>query len=124
MTAAKALNPDSIYFGGVTATGGARILLAAQQVGLGDVPFVGPDGINDGSGETKDSYLNLAGAAAKNSYSTLAGIGDFPGRAKFDGGLQGRVRCGSDRLCRHRLRLRPGRHRRPEPGRRRPIRPT
>jgi branched-chain amino acid transport system substrate-binding protein len=83
MTAAKALNPESIYFGGVTATGGARILLAAAQVGLGDVPYVGPDGINDGSGETKDSFLNLAAAAAKNSYSTLAGIGDFPGRAQF-----------------------------------------
>jgi branched-chain amino acid transport system substrate-binding protein len=83
MTAAKALNPEAIYFGGVTATGGARILLAAQQVGLGDVPYVGPDGINDGSGETKDSFLNLAAAAAKNSFSTLAGIGDFPGRAQF-----------------------------------------
>jgi branched-chain amino acid transport system substrate-binding protein len=84
MTAAKALNPESIYFGGVTATGGARILLAAQQVGLGDIPYVGPDGINDGSGATKDSFLNLAAAAAKNSYSTLAGIGDFPGKADFD----------------------------------------
>ena len=84
MTAAKALNPESIYFGGVTATGGARILLAAAQAGLGDVPYVGPDGINDGSGETKDSFLNLAAAAAKNSYSTLAGIGDFPGKAQFD----------------------------------------
>jgi branched-chain amino acid transport system substrate-binding protein len=84
MTAAKALNPESIYFGGVTATGGARILLAAQQAGLGDVPYVGPDGINDGSGETKDSFLNLGAAAAKNSYSTLAGIGDFPGKAQFD----------------------------------------
>ena len=84
MTAAKALNPQSIYFGGVTATGGARILLAAAQVGLGDVPYVGPDGINDGNGETKDSFLNLAAAAAKSAYSTLAGIGDFPGKAKFD----------------------------------------
>jgi branched-chain amino acid transport system substrate-binding protein len=84
MTAAKALNPESIYFGGVTATGGARILLAAQQAGLGDIPYVGPDGINDGNGETKDSFLNLAAAAAKNSYSTLAGIGDFPGKAQFD----------------------------------------
>ncbi len=84
MTAAKALNPESIYFGGVTATGGARILKAAVQVGLGDVPYVGPDGINDGSGSTKDSFLNLAGADAKNSYSTLAGIGDFPGRAQFE----------------------------------------
>jgi len=84
MTAAKALNPESIYFGGVTATGGARILLAAAQVGLGDVPYVGPDGINDGSGETKDSFLNLGADAAKNAFSTLAGIGDFPGKAKFD----------------------------------------
>ena len=84
MTAAKALNPESIYFGGVTATGGARILLAAEQAGLGDVPYVGPDGINDGSGETKDSFLNLAGPSAKNSFSTLAGIGDFPGKAQFD----------------------------------------
>jgi branched-chain amino acid transport system substrate-binding protein len=84
MTAAKALNPESIYFGGVTASGGARILLAAQQVGLGDVPYVGPDGINDGSAATKDSFLNLAAAAAKNSYSTLAGAGTFDGKAKFD----------------------------------------
>jgi branched-chain amino acid transport system substrate-binding protein len=84
MTAAKALNPESIYFGGVTATGGARILLAAAQVGLGDVPYVGPDGINDGSGATQDSFLNLAGEKAAHSFSTLAGIGDFPGKAKFD----------------------------------------
>jgi len=84
MTAAKALNPESIYFGGVTATGGARILLAAAQVGLGDIPFVGPDGINDGNGETKDSFLNLGSAAAKNAYSTLAGPGTFEGKEKFD----------------------------------------
>jgi len=84
MTAAKALNPESIYFGGVTATGGARILLAAAQVGLGDVPYVGPDGINDGSGTTKDSFLNLAGPKAAHSYSTLAGPGTFEGKAKFD----------------------------------------
>lgn len=83
MTAAKSGNPEAIYFGGVTATGGARILLAAVQVGL-DVPYVGPDGINDGSGDTKDSFLNLAGAAAAKSYSTLAGIGTFDGKAKFD----------------------------------------
>jgi branched-chain amino acid transport system substrate-binding protein len=84
MTAAKALNPESIYFGGVTATGGARILLAAAQVGLGDIPYLGPDGINDGSGETKDSFLNLGAAAAKNSYSTLAGAGTFEGKDVFD----------------------------------------
>ena len=84
MTAAKSLNPEAIYFGGVTATGGARILLAAAQAGLDAIPYVGPDGINDGSGATANSFLNLAGDKAKNSYSTLAGIGDFPGKAKFD----------------------------------------
>lgn len=84
MTAAKALNPQAIYFGGVTATGGARILLAAAQVGLGDIPYVGPDGINDGNGETKDSFLNLAATAANSAYSTLAGIGEFEGKAQFD----------------------------------------
>ncbi len=84
MTAAKALNPEAIYFGGVTATGGARILLAAAQVGLGDVPYVGPDGINDGSGATKDSFLNLGATAAKNAYSTLAGAGTFEAKDVFD----------------------------------------
>jgi branched-chain amino acid transport system substrate-binding protein len=84
MTAAKSGNPEAIYFGGVTATGGARILLAAAQVGMGDIPYVGPDGINDGSGATANSFLNLAGDAAKNSYSTLAGIGTFAGKDKFD----------------------------------------
>ncbi len=82
LTTAKAKNPDGIYFGGVTATGGARILKAAIQVGL-NVPYMGPDGIQDGSGETKDSFLNLAGADAKNAYATLAGKGTFPGQDQF-----------------------------------------
>ena len=83
MTAAKAKNPDSIYFGGVTATGGARILKAAVQAGLA-VPYVGPDGIYDGSATTKDSFLNLAGDDAKNAFATAAAVGDYPGKAEFE----------------------------------------
>jgi branched-chain amino acid transport system substrate-binding protein len=85
MTAAAALNPEAIYFGGVTASGGARIYQAAQQAGLEDIPYIGPDGINDGDAETPDSFLNLAGDAAEDGvYSTLAGIGTFEGKEAFD----------------------------------------
>jgi branched-chain amino acid transport system substrate-binding protein len=84
LTAAKALTPDAIYFGGTTATGGARILKAAVQAGLGDVPYVGSDGIYDGDAVTKDSFLSLAGDDAKNSTTTAAVIYDFPGRPEFE----------------------------------------
>ena len=83
MTAAAAKGPEAIYFGGVTADGGARILKAAVAAGMGDIPFIGPDGIYDGSSQTPDSFLNLAGDDAKNSYATAAAVGDFPGRAEF-----------------------------------------
>jgi len=83
LTAAAAKKPEAIYFGGVTATGGARILKAAVQAGLGDVPYIGPDGIYDGSAATKDSFLNLAGDDAKNSFATAAAVGDYPGRQEF-----------------------------------------
>ena len=83
MTAAAAKKPEAIYFGGVTATGGARILKAAVQAGLGAIPYIGPDGIYDGSAVTKDSFLNLAAADAANSFATAAAVGDYPGRTEF-----------------------------------------
>ena len=63
-------------------TAAPGFLKQAVQAGL-DVPFVGPDGIYDGSATTKDSFLNLAGDDAKNAYATAAAVGDFPGRAEF-----------------------------------------
>jgi branched-chain amino acid transport system substrate-binding protein len=84
LTKAKAANPEAIYFGGVTASGGARILKAAVQAGLGDIPFIGPDGIYDGGADTKDSFLNLAGDDAKNAFATAAAVGDYPGKADFE----------------------------------------
>lgn len=77
MTAAAAKSPEAIYFGGVTADGGARILKAAVAAGMGDLPFIGPDGIYDGSAATPDSFLNLAGDDAKNAVATAAAVGDF-----------------------------------------------
>lgn len=84
LTTAKSKNPDVIYFGGVTGNGGARIGLTLPQVGLGETTFIGPDGIYDGGETTPNSFLNLVGAAAKNSLATSAGAGDYPGKAAFD----------------------------------------
>ena len=76
----------------MTATGGARILLAAAQVGLGDIPYVGPDGINDGSGATKDSFLNLAGDSGQELVQHAGRHRHVPGQGGVRRGLQGRVR--------------------------------
>lgn len=84
LTAAKDKNPDVVYYGGVTTSGGGLLRKQMPQVGMGDLPFVGPDGIVDGSGEATGSFVNIAGAAAENSYGTIAAIGDFAGKADFD----------------------------------------
>jgi len=83
LTAAKAKGPDVVYFGGVTATGGGIIRKQMAQVGMADIPYIGPDGIQDGTVETSGTFLNIAGDAAKGSYSSLAAIGDFPAKKDF-----------------------------------------
>ena len=55
-----------------------------RQQGL-TIPFTGPDGINNGTGKDKGSLFQIAGPdASKNTYSTVAAIGDFPAKADFD----------------------------------------
>ncbi len=84
LTAAKAKNPQFVYFGGVTATGGG--LLRAQMVdqGMANIPFGGGDGISDGSAATKSSFLNIATPAGDvNTYMTVAATHDIPNAAKF-----------------------------------------
>jgi len=83
LTAAKSLNPDVVYFGGVTTTGGGVLRKQMAQAGLGDLPYVGPDGIVDGSGATDGSFINIAGEAAANSFGTIAAIHDIPNPTAF-----------------------------------------
>ena len=84
ITAAKAKNPEALYYGGVVTSGGGLLLKQLRQQGL-DIPFLGPDGIVNGNGEAAGSLINIAGAeAANNSYGTVAAIGDFPAKAEFD----------------------------------------
>jgi branched-chain amino acid transport system substrate-binding protein len=67
LTKIKAENPDLVYFGGVTTTGGGLIRKQMPDVGL-NVPYEGGDGIVEGE------FLKVAGDAANNSYGTVASI--------------------------------------------------
>ena len=83
ITAAKAKNPDGVYYGGVVTSGAGLLLKQMRQQGL-NIPFTGPDGIVNGPGDAEGSLIGIAGKDnAAGSVGTLAAIGDFPGKADF-----------------------------------------
>jgi len=83
--AAKALNPDVVYFGGTQVTGGGLARKQMVQAGMGDVPFTGPDGIADlGTGGSEGAFITLAGVEnAHDVYGTVAGVHDLPSGSTF-----------------------------------------
>lgn len=84
LTAVKGKNPEVVYFGGTTPTGGGLLRKQMAQAGMGDVPFVGPDGIVDGPGGQEGAFITIAGKdAAANSYGTIAAIHDIPNPKAF-----------------------------------------
>jgi branched-chain amino acid transport system substrate-binding protein len=84
LTAAKALNPDVVYFGGFATGVGGQLRKQMVAAGMAKIPFVGADGINDGSAATPGSFLNLAGAqGAPNTWSTLLTAHDLPNAGDF-----------------------------------------
>jgi branched-chain amino acid transport system substrate-binding protein len=83
LTKFKDANPDAVFYGGVTATGGGLVRKQMPQAGLGDIPYLGGDGIQDGRGDTAGSFINIAGEAAANSFSSVAAIAEYPGKAAF-----------------------------------------
>src|SRR5204862_6901603 len=83
VTSVKGANPPAVFYGGVTTSGLGlfRKQMAAQ--GLQTIPFVGGDGIVDGSFATASSFLQIAGDGDTNSYGTVAAIHDIPDAAAF-----------------------------------------
>jgi branched-chain amino acid transport system substrate-binding protein len=81
LTKFQPLAPDSVFYGGVTANGGGLARKQMEQAGLGSLPYLGGDGIQDGN--SQGSFINIAGPAAANSYSSVAAIHDIPGAADF-----------------------------------------
>jgi branched-chain amino acid transport system substrate-binding protein len=84
VTALKGLNAQAVVYGGVTTSGLGLFRKQMAAAGLSNIPFVGGDGINDGSAATASSFLNLAGDDGDmNTYSTVAAIHDIPDPTKF-----------------------------------------
>jgi branched-chain amino acid transport system substrate-binding protein len=86
LTKFAANNPDAVFFGGVTATGGGLVRKQMQQAGLdpAKVAYLGGDGIQDGPGTVDGSFINIAGEAGANSSSSVAAIAEFPGKEEFN----------------------------------------
>lgn len=84
VTTAKGLNANVVMYGGVTTSGLGLFRKQMAQQGLQTIPFVGGDGIVDGSAATASSFLNIAGPdGAQNSYGTVAAIHDIPNAGDF-----------------------------------------
>ncbi len=66
LTKVHAQNPDVVFFGGTTASGGGLLRRQMGDVGMRDVPFAGGDGIAD------DEFIHTAGTMADNTYFTVA----------------------------------------------------
>jgi branched-chain amino acid transport system substrate-binding protein len=84
VAAAEALNPDVVYYGGVTTSGGWLLRRQMVAAGMAKIPFIGGDGISDGSAATANSFLNLAGTQGDtDTYSTVAAAHTIPNEASF-----------------------------------------
>ena len=83
LTKFAAAKPEAVFYGGVTSTGGGLVRKQMEQSGLTGLAYLGGDGIQDGNGSTDGGYISIAGAAAANSFSSVAAIHDIPGAADF-----------------------------------------
>jgi branched-chain amino acid transport system substrate-binding protein len=84
ITALKGLNPEVVFYGGVTTSGIGIFRSQMASQGLANIPIVGGDGIVDGAVATASSFLNIATADGDaNSYGTVAAIHDIPNPTGF-----------------------------------------
>lgn len=70
MTKIKALNPDLIYFGGITQNNAGQLIKDARNVGMtaDKVKFMGPDGTFE------QALIDAAGKDAEGFYATFGGV--------------------------------------------------
>ncbi len=68
LTRAASLNPDVVFYGGTTSTGGGLVRKQMADAGLGNIAYFGADGIRN------DQFLTDAGSAANGSFATVATV--------------------------------------------------
>jgi branched-chain amino acid transport system substrate-binding protein len=68
MNKIKDLEPDLIYFGGITQNNAGQLIKDMRNVGMTDVKFMGPDGIFE------QAVMDAAGKDAEGIYATFGGI--------------------------------------------------
>lgn len=70
MTKIKALNPDLIYFGGITQNNAGQLIKDMRNVGMtaDKVKFMGPDGVYE------QALVDAAGKDAEGVYATFGGV--------------------------------------------------
>ncbi len=68
MNKIKDLGPDLIYFGGITQNNAGQLVKDMRNVGMTDVKFMGPDGINE------QALIDAAGKDSEGVYATFGGI--------------------------------------------------
>ncbi|GAB4213172.1 MAG: hypothetical protein OHK0012_08800 [Synechococcales cyanobacterium] len=78
MTKIKNLNPDLIYYGGITQNNAGQLVKDMRNVGMTDVKFMGPDGIQE------NAFIEAAGRDGEGVYATFGGLppATFQGAAK------------------------------------------
>ena len=68
LTRAASLNPDVVFYGGTTSTGGGLVRKQMADAGIGGIAYFGADGVRN------DQFLTDAGSAANGSYATVATV--------------------------------------------------
>jgi branched-chain amino acid transport system substrate-binding protein len=89
-TAAAALNPEVVFFGGTQVTGGGLARKQMAAAGMGAIPYTGPDGIADlGPGGGEGTFITLAGVEnAHDTHGSVAGLHDLPAGSTFNDDYQ------------------------------------
>lgn len=68
LTRVGSVNPDVLFYGGTTSTGGGLVRKQMADTGLGALPYFGADGVRN------DEFLRAADGAADDSYATVAAV--------------------------------------------------